>query len=355
VKIPFHRIRASRKTIAQEISSLRSGWWTCGALVARLEKIASEMTGGRYAVAVNSCAMALKICLQHRYLNAFRVGGGNGPAVLPAFGGHFFAQAWRDAVGGNFVLADCIPGTLSTMGQNALDYGGHPMKIVSEHSLIDAAYTFGAPSDNVSRGWARCYSFQAAKPLTSGEGGMIVTDDEALAIYANRFRSHGMDAASYNRTGLGDYDVVEDGGGYLMTDLSAALLLGQLNGHENERNRQRRIAIAREYDKVLPSGIRAVAIDEKNDNVGLYAVRVLGGRRDEFREFLSSREIQTRRHYAPVWEYTAFRRETESEIKHCPNAKQAADEVVTLPIFSDMTDEEVRSVTDAITEFGSQE
>lgn len=352
---------------------LRSGWLTTGPRTHAFESAFAERLGVRHALAVNSATAAL-----HLALDALGVGPGD-EVIMPTF--TFTACGEVCAyLGARVVLADVgddrliNPATLGPVltkrtkvvmpvhyaGQ-AVDTG--PLRAAAGPDvrvLEDAAHALPADVGGVPAGRlgdAAAFSFYATKTMTTGgEGGMLVTDDDAIADRARRMRLHGIDADAWNRYGAGGswfYEVTEAGFKYNLTDLAAAIGLVQLARLDEMADR--RAAIANAYDAAL-GGSRLVELPPRRErdrhSWHLYAIglRLDGLSVDRARvvELLADAGIGTAVHFIPLHLHPHYQRAYGYRPGDFPVAEAIYARTVSLPIWPDMTAEQVQRVTSTL-------
>jgi dTDP-4-amino-4,6-dideoxygalactose transaminase len=246
--------------------------------------------------------------------------------------------------------------------------GGHPaemdpiMEVARRHDLLvieDAAHTL--PSRYKDReigtiGDMAAFSFYATKTITTGEGGMLVTNDEDFADRARMMSLHGLSRDAWKRytaSGSWRYDVVAPGFKYNMTDIAAALGLTQLA--KAKRMWERRAAIAARYSAAFDS-IPSLQIPITRPDVvhswHLYILRLnleeLVISRDSFIEELNVRGIKTSVHFIPLHSFTYFRETYGYREEDFPVATREFQRIISLPIYPAMSDEDVEDVVEAV-------
>lgn len=349
-----------------------SGWWSMGPKVGEFEAAFAGLTGTKHALAVANGTAALHLAL---------LAAGCGPGdevILPSLNfvaaanaiGHTGATpVFCDIVGPddlNLDPADLEAAvTPATKAVLLLHYGGFPCDIsavravTEERGLIvieDAAHAPGASWHGEpcgSLGSVGCFSFFSNKNLPLGEGGMIVTDDDDLAERLRLLRSHGMTRLTWekHRGHAASYDVVARGFNYRLDEIRAAIGLRQLGRLPNE-NAQRR-AIAATYRERL-TDVEGISMpfggiaDGTTSAQHLAVALVPAERRDDVRQALSERRIQTSVHYPPIHLFSYYR-ELGSR-RPLPQTEAVAPRIVTLPLYGHMTDEQVDLVVDALRE-----
>lgn len=374
--IPFHRASITDRDLEAVRETLEGGWLTMGPRVTEFEQRFARAVGATHAVAVNSCTAALHLCLE-----GLGVGAGD-EVIVPAM--TFTATAAVVAhAGATPVLVDVEPDTLNIDVEsvaNAISprtqvimpvhYAGQPVDldvlrdVAAPHDVRiveDSAHCFpgtlgGRPIGSI--GDATCFSFYANKTITTGEGGMITTEDEVLAERARVMRLHGMSKDSWNRFAGGPptYDVGALGFKYNLTDPAAALGLGQLDRAEELRDQ--RSKHARRYLEVLADvpGVRPLDVRPGREHSWhLMVVRVSAPfslSRDELDAGLRARGIGTSIHYKPLHRHSYYRETYGVTDDRFPVASQAADEILSLPLYPDMDDDAPERVVNAIRSLG---
>ncbi len=364
--IPFFRPSIGEDEIAAVTECLRSGWLTTGPKTAAFEKAFSDFLGGGVeAVAVNSATAAL-----HLGLEALGVGPGD-EVIVPTLTFTATAEVVR-YLGAQPVLVDidattlCIdPGrieaaiTQRTKALMPVHFAGRMCDmttlkaIADKHSLRildDAAHALPAHHQGVTVGKAgadvTAFSFYANKTMTTGEGGMLVTADPAIAARARTMRLHGIDRDVFNR--FTDpragwvYDVVAPGFKYNLADIASALGLVQLQRAESfGRIRAGRVA---RYDAAfsdLPLILPPKPADGDGHSWHLYIVQLAQDApigRDDFILTLKEQGIGTSVHYRPLHQMTVWKPFCEGAT--FPQADLVFSRCVTLPLFMAMTDAE---------------
>ncbi|MDL0131507.1 DegT/DnrJ/EryC1/StrS family aminotransferase [Halobacterium salinarum] len=255
--------------------------------------------------------------------------------------------------------------TENTAGLIPMHYGGHPadieglLDVADDHDLTviwDACHGFGGTWNGEGLGAQRdmaIFSFHPVKNITTGEGGMVITDDDYLAKRLRRLRSFDMD---YDPVGHADepwYQVVEgEGYNYNVTDMQAALGLAQLDRLEDFK--ARRDEIIDRYDDAFAgiSGLRTPPIAEDADPFyHLYAVEIreeFGCDRSEFVKAMHDENIGVQVHYVPLHYHPFFQDEYGYEKGDFAVAEEVYDGLVSLPLFPEMTTSDVEDVVAAV-------
>jgi dTDP-4-amino-4,6-dideoxygalactose transaminase len=247
-------------------------------------------------------------------------------------------------------------------------YAGHPceigtiLQIADEHNLKvieDAAHAFGAAIDNKmvgSFGRATCFSFYATKAVTTGEGGMVTTNDHLLAEKIRLLSLHGISRDAwrrYSHEGTWHYDILCPGYKYNMMDIQAAIGIHQLK--KAPEMQKRRAEIAKKYTKAfrdLPEIITPCTKKNVRHAWHLYPLLInndlLSISRNEFIEALKSENIGTSVHFIPLHLHPYYRHKYGYKRGDFPVAESVFDHEISIPIYPTMTDEDVHDVIDAV-------
>jgi UDP-4-amino-4,6-dideoxy-N-acetyl-beta-L-altrosamine transaminase len=363
--IPYGRQSIDDEDVRAVEEVLRSDWLTTGPAVARFERAIADFTGARHAVAVSSGTAAL-----HAAVYALGIGPGDEVIVPPIT---FVATA--NAVvfqGGTPVFADVDQGTLlldpaeverritaRTKAVIAVDYAGQPCDydrlgaVTDRHGLAlvaDACHSLGAEYKGRRSGSLAdlsVFSFHPVKHITTGEGGMITTDDAGLAERLCRFRNHGINTDHRQRSEAGSwcYQMEDLGYNYRLSDIQCALGASQLRKLPGWIARRREIAAT--YDAAFASlPIQPLHVrPEVGHARHLYVVQVppAANREAAFRAFRAA-GIGVNVHYIPVHLHPFYRRSFGTAPGICPNAERAFERLLSLPLYPRMQDEEVATV-----------
>ena len=372
--LPYCRPSVDAEDIRAVVDTLERGWLTTGPIVKRFEAQFAAASGTKHAVALNSCTAAM-----HLGLLAMGVGPGD-EVILPSMS--FVAGAnCVLQVGAEPVFCDVEPDTLCvsvatiekavskrTKALLTLHYAGRPASAATiaayakAHGfkvMEDAALSVGMLDDGRWSG-TRCdaavYSFYATKNVTSAEGGMLVTDDDAIAERVRGLSLHGMDKDAwrrYERGGTWRYDVLETGYKYNMPDVAAALGVSQLG--RLPAMQRRRAALAARFLQGLESipGVTPAALGGLGpaDKHSWCVFPVLvdeseaGISRDDLIEALRADNIGTSVHYIPTHLFTAHRGRRSAPL---PVTEAQWGKLVSLPLFPGMSDADADDVIDAL-------
>ena len=372
--LPYGHQWIDEDDIRAVIKVLRSAWLTTGPNISQFEAAFAAATGAAEAVAVSNGTAAL-----HAAMHALGIGPGD-EVIVPAM---TFAASANCVVyqGGTPVFADVDPDTLlldpadveakittRTKAIVAVDYTGQPCdydalrRIASRYDLAlvdDAAHALGGQYKGRFVGTLadlNTFSLHPVKHITTGEGGVITTDDAVLAQKMQVFRTHGITSDHRQRAEQGSwfYEMVALGYNYRITDFQCALGLSQLR--KLQPWVKRRQEIARMYDEAF-AGISAVSPLAVRADVShayhLYVVQFdlerLQADRNVIFLALRAEGIGVNVHYIPVHYHPFYRERFGTKPGLCPVTEAAYERIVSLPIFPKMTDEDVQDVVAAVT------
>jgi UDP-4-amino-4,6-dideoxy-N-acetyl-beta-L-altrosamine transaminase len=371
--LPYGRHSISDEDIRAVSEVLRGDWLTTGPVVERFERAVCELTGAKHGVAVSSGTAALHVAYE-----ALGIGPGD-EVVVPAL--TFVATANAALYcGATPVFADVLSGTLlvdpasvesrlsaKTKAIVAVDYAGQPCDYARLRELAarrrvalvaDACHSLGGSTGGAKVGSladATILSFHPVKHITTGEGGMVLTDDDGVAARARSLRNHGVstDALQRMRLGTWAYDMAELGHNYRLSDFACALGASQLRRLPAWVERRRELAAI--YDTAF-AGSGYVAALERDANAGhafhLYVVRLASAklRAGAFAD-LRDAGIGANVHYRPVYQHSYYRRRFGDRRGLCPHAERAYDVILSLPLFPAMQDEDAHLVADRLKNF----
>lgn len=372
IMIPYARQSIDESDIEAVVDTLRGALITTGPLVDRFENAIREFTGTKHAVAVANGTAAL-----HAAMSAANIQPGD-EVIVPTL--TFLASANCVVYqGGTPVFADVDPDTLlvdpadverkitsKTKAVIAVDYAGQPCDykrlrdVAAQHGLVlvaDAAHSLGADLDGGHVGTLAnltTLSFHPVKHITTGEGGMVLCDDETTAQTIRRFRHHGIDADHHLRSEKGQwhYQMTELGYNYRVTDFQCALGLSQLKKLPNWLQRRREIAAR--YDEEF-SNLPQVSPLKTNDRVNhayhLYVVRVPAEDRKRLFSFLREKDVGVNVHYIPVHLQPFHQKRFGCSEGLCPNAERVYQTIISLPMFPGLRDDEFARVVALIKGF----
>ncbi len=375
MKIPFHKAELSSEEIDAASEVIRSGWLTMGEKTFEFERNFSAYTGASSSIAVNSCTAALHLALKAAGIKA------GDEVIIPAM---TFIATWEiiTYLGAVPVLCDVIKDgflidpseiekkvSFRTKAVIPVHYGGEScdmeaiMNIARKHNLVvieDAAHAL--PTLYKGRmigtiGDITCFSFYATKTLTTGEGGMITTENVQWADRMRRLRLHGITKDAWNRysdKGSWEYDVSEAGYKYNITDIASAIGVEQLKKcHEMNLARK---SIALKYHNAFSKTDLLDLWHVRDENEcawHLYPVRLkldkLKIDRNEFIVELKNRDIGTSVHYIPMYRFSVFK-DSGYTNKDFPACEDIFSREVSLPIWPGMSDNEIDYVIENVLE-----
>lgn len=371
--LPYCKPQLDEAEIESIATSFRNGWLTSGPNVKEFEREFAQRCGVEHAIALNSCTAALHVALA-----ALRIGPGD-EVVTPSLTFVAGAQCTLE-LGATPVFADIDPQTLSVTRETieaavtdrtkaiiSMPYGGRPLGIASlaefarERGIAlieDAAHAAGTLDEGEWAGTqsnAAAYSFYATKNLTTAEGGMLVTNDSALAERARILGLHGMSKDAWKRYSAGGswrYDVLAPGFKYNLADPLAAL--GRTQLERLDRLQRRRHELAERFRAGISSmrGVSMQALPERDGDVHSWCMFVVlideektGIERDRVIEVMTEQNIGTSVHYIPTHLFAAYRSLQRSPL---PQTDRIWRQLVSLPLFPAMTDEDADDVLRAL-------
>jgi perosamine synthetase len=372
--LPFHRPSIDQEEIDAVVDTLRSGWLTMGPKTRAFEEAFAAAVGTPAAVAVSSATAGL-----HLGLDALGIGPGD-EVLVPTI---TFASTAATVIhtGARPVLVDCEPDTLNFSAADAaakwtartkavvpVHFAGHPcdmdaiLALAGERGvpvMEDAAHALPAAYRGRrvgTIGALTVFSFYATKNLTTGEGGMVTTADEALHERIRARRLHGMTRDAwkrYSKEGSWRYDVAYPGFKYNMTDMNAAIGLVQLRRLAAMQAGRARI-VAR-YRAAL-GDLDAIELPACRPDVEhawhLFVIRVRAERlrigRDAMIAELTAAGIGTSVHFIPLHEHSYYRDVLGARAEALPIAAREWPRMISLPLFPGMDDADVDRVAGAV-------
>lgn len=365
--IPYGKQTIGAEDIAAITEVLNSDWLTTGPKVVEFEQAVADFCGVEHGVAMSNGTAAL-----HAAMASLEIAPGD-EVIVPAI--TFVATA--NAVvyqGGTPVFADVDPDTLlvdpSSIKERlsprtklivAMDYAGQPCEydalreISSARGiplLADACHAIGAEYKGTKVGAladVTTLSFHPVKPITTGEGGMVLTSDDKLAEKMRVFRNHGIttDFRQRESAGAWDYDMVSLGYNFRLPDLACALGISQLK--KLPAWIARRNEIAEIYRKAFDSmpGVEPIPMRaNRSHGYHLFVVKVAGDRTAAFRK-LRAEGIGVSVHYKPVYLHP-FYQARGYQAGLCPIAEREFQKLLSLPIYPLMSQEDVEEVVEQL-------
>lgn len=376
-KIPFAKIYIGESERKYLNEVLDSGWLTTAGKTLEFEKKFAEFIGVKYACAVNSCTAAL-----HLGIDALGVKAGD-KVIIPSMTFAATAEVVRyidaDIVpidteyGTNLITPEILKDALKKHDDIKLliivHYAGQAaqmeeiINICNSHGIKimeDAAHAFPTRTNGKmigNFGDLTCFSFYANKTITTGEGGMLVTNDESIYKRVKTMRLHGINRDIWDRftskTPSWEYDVIDAGYKYNMPDLAAAIGLGQLEKAEIFRSeRQKAVEFYYENLKGLDMIDLPVCYGKLEDHAWHLFPIVLNEKskisRNDFIEKMSEQGVGTSVHYKPIHQLTYYKERYKLVAEDYPNAQLTWLGNVSLPLYAYMTAEELQYVVNTI-------
>lgn len=362
----YGRQYIDEKDIKSVVETLKEDYLTTGPKVKEFEDKICKYVNARYGIAVNSATSALDIAVQS--------------LALPE-GSEIITTAFTFAATSNSILynnckpvfADVLRDTYTidpeevkkkinekTKAIICVDYAGHPCEldelkqIAREHNLIlieDASHSLGAEYKNQKIGSIAditIFSFHPVKPITTGEGGMIVTNNEKLAEKIKMLRSHGIDKSPEQRD-TWEYDMKELGRNYRITDFQCALGISQLeklNEFINKRNE-----LANKYTELLKNTEIEVSIVKEYVKSGRHLFTILlkdEKERKKIYDKLRERGIGVNVHYIPIYKFTYYKKLGYNE--KLKNTEEIYSRILSIPLHVNLTENDIEKIVNVIKE-----
>jgi len=372
LQIPFHKTHTTDEEINAVVEAMKSGWLTMGPKTIEFENAFKEYIGAEEAVSVNSATAAL-----HLALKAIGLQRGD-EVILPT--NTFVATAevvtYFDAIP---VLCDIEEDTHNidvskievlvsdkTRAIIPVHFAGQPCDMDEIYTLAkkydlkvieDAAHAIPSTYKGQMIGALRgsditCFSFYATKTLSTGEGGMATTNSSEYAKNMRINRLHGISRDAwdrYTKKGAWYYEIVDNGCKYNTTDINASLGLVQL--HKQDMLYKKRVKIAQRYNEAFQNNqnitLPFVKADRKS-SWHLYVIKVKN--RDEVIEKLKEQGVGCSVHFIPVHKQPYYRERYGYKDENFPIANRVFEESLSLPIFPDMSEQEISYVIKKVQE-----
>jgi perosamine synthetase len=370
--LPYGHQSIDEEDILGVIKVLRSDWITTGPKIAEFEEAFAGYVGAKNAVSFSSGTAAL-----HGAAYAAGLKPGDEAITTPMT---FCATANSVLYqGATPIFADVSPNTLNINPKEAkncvtkktkaiipVDYAGQPadlgsiIELAEEKKLVvieDACHALGAMYKGRLVGGIcdmTVFSFHPVKHITTGEGGMVTTDDDEMAAKLRLFRNHGIDGDARQRQAKGQwyYEMVDLGYNYRLTDIGCALGLSQLKKLDQNLARRRKIAACyRAALKDLPGIILPAVQNDVLHAWHLYPIQfdrsAFDAERAEIFSALRAENIGVNVHYIPVHMHPYYRQRFGYCGGEYPVAENAYETLISLPMFHGMTDQDAENVIDA--------
>jgi dTDP-4-amino-4,6-dideoxygalactose transaminase len=382
MNIPFSKISITGNESKYIDEVLKSGWLTTASKALKFEQLFAQHVGAKYACAVNSCTSAL-----HLAVEAIGIGPGD-KVLVPTLTFTASAEVIR-YMGAHPVFIDVEYGTglvspsilnrallehpdvkaiilVHYAGQAAemtVDGGDGILDLCRKHNvkiIEDAAHAFPTKFGNQyvgSFGDITCFSFYANKTITTGEGGMLVTNDEAIYKRVKTMRLHGINRDIWDRftsvKSSWEYDVIAPGFKYNMPDLNAAIGLAQLEQAEHLREGRQRCA---EYYYRELSDLQSIDLpicygSMENHSWHIFPLVIKPEAplsRNEFIEKILGEGIGVSVHYKPIHRLTYYKETYQLDPQDYPNAEKIWKGTVSLPIYPDLSEENLEYICQTV-------
>ena len=361
--IPFSKPDITEEDIESVTDVIRSGWLAHGEFSSLLEDLFCQFTGAKYAATVSSCTAGL-------HLSCLAAGFSKGDEVIVPAQTHVATAHAIEYTGAKpiFIDVDPITGNIkweliksklskNTKGIIPVHMGGYPcqmdkiVEICQENNLLlieDCAHAIGTFFNNKhvgNFGKTGCFSFYPTKQITTGEGGIVVSNDKKFINKIRTLKAFGIDTPPNLRTKPGFYDVKELGFNYRMTDFQAALGVGQMNRYdENLKKRQKNASI---YSSILCKN-QNVLFAKFTEDCSYFLFQILVSEnidRDSIILELVEKKIGVSIHYATAVPYMTYYKD-----KYCfknnqyRNAVNFGNKNISLPVHSNLDQAEIEYV-----------
>jgi dTDP-4-amino-4,6-dideoxygalactose transaminase len=374
--VPFHQTSFGEEEIFEIVHTMHSGWLTAGPKTKHFEEVFADYIGCKHAIGLNSCTAGLHLSLISSGISSDDEVI-TSPMTFAATANVIVHQKAKP------VFVDINPDTLTlncseieskingkTKAIMPVHYGGHPcdmdpiMEISQKHNLLvieDAAHALetkyhGKKVGNI--GHLTSFSFYATKNITTGEGGMLTTNDDGLAEKIRVLRLHGLSKDAWKRKGndgFQHYEVIIPGYKYNMYDIQASLGIHQIK--KVDFFYKRRKEIVNKYNEAF-GGVAEIQLlntrpDVKNAH-HLYVIAVktemLKASRDIIINEIQKRGVGVAVHFRALHLHSFYRERFNFKEGMFPQAEYFSDRIISLPLYPKMTDENVSKVIETVLE-----
>lgn len=364
-KVPLFELNYDKNEEDAILQTLQSKWISMGPKTLELESIFAKKLNVNHALAVTNCTAALHLAM---IINDIKKGD---EVICPSLTFAATANCIR-YVGAIPVFADiknynnltiCPEDiqkkiTSKTKAIIIMHYGGfacdmkHILKIAEKHNLKIIEDACHAPLSEYNGkklgaiGDVGTFSFFSNKNISTGEGGILTTNNEDLYNKAKLLRSHGMTTMSYDRSRghVTDYDVVELGYNYRIDDLRASLAISQLNKLKNDLVKREQVRKLYIEKLISNKNIYLPFFDYKEFSSNYIFPIILKNstvqKRNNIRDLLAKQGIQTSVHYPAVHRFSIYKK----YYRELPKTDYAADNLITLPMYSSLSDKEIEYI-----------
>ena len=372
--LPFHKASIGKGEIREVVDALNSGWITTGPKTKKFEEEFTRRVGAKYGVAVNSCTAAMHLALA-------AIGTKEGDEVIVPVMTFTATAEVVTYFKATPVFVDCDQDTLlmdvgsleekitpKTKAIIPVHYAGQAcdidaiLEIAQKHGIKviwDAAHSFPTEYKGKMVGSfpdITCFSFYATKTLATGEGGMAVTDNKEYADQMRILSLHGMSKDAWNRyskEGSWYYEIVAPGYKYNLTDIAAAIGLVQLSRcGELLEKRQKIVQVYRDAFQGMEELAPLKLLSYGNMAWHLFVIKLnlekLSINRNRFISELKDRNIGSSVHFIPLHLHPYWKEAYGLKESDFPTASAVYKQIVSLPIFPDMADEDTGDVVSAV-------
>ena len=369
MKIPFHKPHITQNEIDSVIETMQSGWLTMGPKTIEFENTFKIYIGSQFAISVNSATAAL-----HLALNAVGVGNGD-EVIIPT--NTFIATAEAVVYSGAKPILCDVEENYHNLDINLIEqlitprtkaiipvhFGGNPcdmdeIKKIANHFNLkiieDAAHALPSSYKNKKIGTlsdAVCFSFYATKTLTTGEGGMVTTNNSKIAEKVRIQRLHGINGDAWKRYEQDNdwyYEVIDLGYKYNTTDIQSAIGLVQLE--KLEWMRDERKMIAEKYKNAFAGKLNFINEDNNNESSWhLFVIKI--GSRDELHQKLKEKGISTSVHFIPIHKHPYYKNRFSFDNEKYPVANLVFEQSLSLPIYPGLGETEVEYIIKYVLEY----
>lgn len=376
IDLPYHRAWLEDEEINEVVDTLRSGWLTTGSKTQQFEESFKAYTGCKHAIALNSCTAGLHLSLA---IMGFEEGCEviTSPMTFPATANAIFMERLRP------VFVDIEPGTLNidvskleekitpkTRAIIPVHYAGHPCDmdaietIASKHKLFileDAAHALETKYKERkigNMGHPASFSFYANKNITTGEGGMLATNDDKFAETVRVMRLQGISKDAWKRYGKSGYSHWEfhrPGYKYNMTDINAALGIHQLKKVDKFlaiRNRYANLydEAFRDIPEIEPLEVKDYATSSHHIYPVTLQLERLTLNRDQVLDAIQTAGIGVAVHYVALHLQPYYRKQFKTKAQDFPVASHYSERILSLPLYPMMTSDNIERVIQVVTD-----
>lgn len=371
MQIPFHKTHTTDEEILAATDAMKSGWLTMGPATIQFENNFKQFIGAKESVSMNSATAALHLALKAIGLTK------NDEVIIPT--NTFVATAevvtYFDAIP---ILCDIEEKTFNidvnkieklittkTKAIIPVHFGGQPCDMDEIYQLAkkydlkiieDAAHALpssykGTSIGNLPNTDITCFSFYATKTLSTGEGGMATTNNSEYAKNMKINRLHGINRDAWDRytlKGSWFYDVIDNGNKYNTTDINSAIGIVQLA--KQNLLMKKRAHIAERYNEAFKRKNILIPFikSDRTTSWHLYVIRV--DNRDKILEMLKERGVGCSVHFIPIHKHSYYKNRFFYQEKDYPISNEIFQQSLSLPIYPDMTEQEIDYVINAVIE-----